>query len=94
MIYVSYGRIKIYSDAKEITAQNVVDEVNKAYCIHIRTPTHCHRGKASIPIKKGEEIPRLLLFLVFLCYANAKVNKKIDIISKIWYNIRVKSRQA
>ena len=31
---MSYGRLKIYSDAKEITAANVVDEVNKAYSVH------------------------------------------------------------
>lgn len=29
VIYVSYGRTKIYSDAKEITAENVVDEVSR-----------------------------------------------------------------
>ena len=34
---MSYGRLKIYSDAKEITAANVVDEVNKAYSIHCIT---------------------------------------------------------
>ena len=28
VIYVSYGRLKIYSDAKEITVENVVDEVS------------------------------------------------------------------
>ena len=33
---MSYGRLKIYSDAKEITAENVVDEVNKAYAVHSR----------------------------------------------------------
>ena len=33
---MSYGRLKIYSDAKEITAQNVVDEVNKAYALHVQ----------------------------------------------------------
>ena len=36
VIYVSYGRLKIYSDAKEITAQNVVDEVNRAYSVHVQ----------------------------------------------------------
>ena len=33
---MSYGRLKIYSDAKEITAQNVFDEVNKAYALHVQ----------------------------------------------------------
>ena len=37
VIYVSYGRLKIYSDAKEITTENVVDEVNKAYTLHIHS---------------------------------------------------------
>ena len=31
---MSYGRVKIYSDAKEITANNVVDEVGKAFALH------------------------------------------------------------
>ena len=48
---MSYGRLKIYSDAKEITAQNVVDEVNKAYVLHvqnrsdIQTLWEYYRGK-------------------------------------------------
>jgi hypothetical protein len=33
---VIYGRLKIYSDAKEITAENVVDEVNKAHSVHYK----------------------------------------------------------
>ena len=61
MIYVSYGRIKIYSDAKEITAQNVVDEVNKAYALHVRnradikTLWEYYRGKTKI-LHKTKEI--------------------------------------
>ena len=31
---MSYGRRKIYSDAREITAANVMDEVNRAYAVH------------------------------------------------------------
>ena len=31
---MSYGRVKIYSDAKEITIDNVVDEVGKAFALH------------------------------------------------------------
>ena len=31
---MSYGRRKIYSDAREITAANVKNEVNKAYAVH------------------------------------------------------------
>lgn len=33
---MSYGRQKIYSDAKEITAETVVDEVHKAYAVLCR----------------------------------------------------------
>ena len=51
VIYVSYGRLKIYSDAREITAQNVVDEVSRAYALHvcnradIKTLWEYYRGK-------------------------------------------------
>lgn len=56
-----YGRLKIYSDAKEITAENVVDEVNKAYAVHsknqseIRTLWEYYRGKTKI-LNKTKEI--------------------------------------
>ena len=56
-----YGRLKIYSDAKEITAENVVDEVNKAYSVHcrnqaeIRTLWEYYRGKTKI-LNKTKEI--------------------------------------
>ena len=36
VIYVNYGRLKIYSDAKEITVENVVEEVSRAYTLHVR----------------------------------------------------------
>lgn len=58
---MSYGRVKIYSDAKEITADNVVDEVNKAYAVHcrnqaeIRTLWEYYRGKTKI-LNKTKEI--------------------------------------
>ena len=32
---MSYGRRKIYTDATEITAANVVEEVNAAYAVHL-----------------------------------------------------------
>jgi len=57
---VSYGRLKIYSDAREITAQNVVDEVNKAYAVHsrnradIKTLWEYYRGKTKILTKAKE----------------------------------------
>ena len=31
---MSHGRRKIYTDATEITAANVVEEVNAAYLVH------------------------------------------------------------
>lgn len=58
---MSYGRLKIYSDAKEITAENVVDEVHKAYGVHtqnradIRTLWDYYRGKTRI-LNKVKEI--------------------------------------
>lgn len=58
---MSYGRLKIYSEAKEITAANVVDEVNKAYAVHsknqseIRTLWEYYRGKTKI-LNKTKEI--------------------------------------
>ena len=57
---MSYGRRKIYSDAKEITAANVMDEVNKAYAVHCQnqseTPTLWkeYRGETKILQKKKE----------------------------------------
>ena len=33
---MSYGRLKIYSDAKIITAENVVDEVSRAHALHVQ----------------------------------------------------------
>lgn len=58
---MSYGRLKIYSDAKEITAANVVDEVNKAYAVHCRNQAEIrvlweyYRGKTKI-LNKTKEI--------------------------------------
>lgn len=57
---MSYGRLKIYSDAREITAQNVVDEVNKAYAVHCRNRADIkklweyYRGKTKILTKEKE----------------------------------------
>ena len=57
---MSYGRLKIYSDVKEITAENVVDEVSKAYAVHcrnradIKTLWEYYRGKTKIINKKKE----------------------------------------
>lgn len=58
---MSFGRLKIYSDAKEITAANVVEEVSNAYSLHcrnqadIKTLWDCYRGKTKI-LNKTKEI--------------------------------------
>lgn len=57
---MSYGRLKIYSDAKEITAANVVDEVSKAFAVHSRNRADIkrlweyYRGKTDILTKEKE----------------------------------------
>ena len=57
---MSYGRLKIYSDAREITAENVVEEVNKAYAVHCRNQADIkvlwdyYRGKTKILYKTKE----------------------------------------
>lgn len=57
---MSYGRLKIYSDVREITAENVVDEVNKAYAVHCRNQADIntlwdyYRGKTKILHKEKE----------------------------------------
>ena len=49
---MSYGRRKIYSDAREITAANVMDEVNRAYAVHCQNQSEIevlwkqYRGQA------------------------------------------------
>lgn len=58
---MSFGRLKIYSDAKEITTANVVDEVSKAYAVHgrnradIKKLWEYYRGKTRI-LEKTKEI--------------------------------------
>ena len=62
---MSYGRLKIHSDAKEITAQNVVDEVSKAYAVHCRNQTDIaklwdyYRGRTDILNKEKEIRPEI-----------------------------------
>ena len=57
---MSYGRIKIYSDAREITAANVIDEVSKAYATHCKNQAEIeklwkyYRGETNILQKKKE----------------------------------------
>ena len=57
---MSFGRTKIYSDAKEITAANVVEEVSNAYSLHcrnqadIKTLWDFYRGKTKILYKTKE----------------------------------------
>ena len=58
---MSYGRRIIYSDAKEITAENVVEEVRKAYLVHganrndIRKLHEIYRNKTDI-LNKVKEV--------------------------------------
>ena len=55
---MSYGRVKIYSDAKEITIDNVVDEVGKAFALHSKNRIDTeklwryYRGDTDIQNKK------------------------------------------
>ncbi len=57
---MSYGRRKIYTDARVITVENVVDEVNRAYATHcvnkdeIETLWKTYRGETAILTKKKE----------------------------------------
>ena len=57
---MSYGRLKIYSDAKVITAANVVDEVAKAYALHTKNQFDIeklwkyYRGETNILFKEKE----------------------------------------
>lgn len=57
---MSYGRRTIYTDAAEITAANVVEEVRKAYLVHatnqaeIRKLHETYRGKTDILNKQKE----------------------------------------
>jgi SPP1 family phage portal protein len=58
---MSYGRRVIYSDVKEITAENVVEEVRKAYLVHgtnqaeIKKLHEIYRNKTDI-LKKVKEV--------------------------------------
>lgn len=62
---MSYGRTKIYTDTSIITAENVVDEVNKAYATHcankasIDTLWNYYRGKTKIQLKEKEVRPEI-----------------------------------
>lgn len=57
---MNYGRLRIYSDVKKITAENVVDEVNKAFAVHsqnqsdIKKLWEYYRGKTDILEKQKE----------------------------------------
>ena len=57
---MSYGSLRIYSDAREITAENVVFEVTKAYAVHagnqndIKKLWDYYRGKTRIQAKTKE----------------------------------------
>ena len=57
---MSYGRVKIYSDAKEITIDNVAREVGKAFALHSKNRIDTeklwryYRGDTDIQNKKKE----------------------------------------
>ena len=62
---MNYGRVKIYTDTKEITAANVKAEVEKAYGVHganrtaINTLWDYYRGKTAILNKEKEIRPEI-----------------------------------
>ena len=62
---MSYGRTKIRTDAKEITAANVQNEVTKAYAVHcvnqadIQKLWEYYRGKTNVLMKKKEIRPEI-----------------------------------
>ena len=62
---MNYGRDKIYTDTKEITAANVVAEVDKAYGVHVGNHTAIttlwdyYRGKTAILGKTKEIRPEI-----------------------------------
>lgn len=62
---MSYGRLKIYSDEREITVENVIDEVSKAYAVHCRNQADIsklwdyYRGKTGILLKEKEIRPEI-----------------------------------
>ena len=55
---MSYGRRKIFTDEAEITAENVVREVNAAFLVHTENRNeiielyHYYRNKTAIENKK------------------------------------------
>ena len=62
---MSYGRKKIYTDASEITAANVVDEVRKAYAVHCVNRADTQKlwdyycGKTAVLLKDKEVRPEI-----------------------------------
>lgn len=62
---MNYGRVKIYTDAKEITADNVKAEVEKALVFHVKNQIAIdklwdyYRGKTAILKKKKEIRPEI-----------------------------------
>ena len=57
---MSYGRRKIFTDETEITAKNVVKEVNAAYMVHMENRNESidlyryYRNKTAIENKRKE----------------------------------------
>ena len=62
---MNYGRKIIYTDASEITLQNVIDEVEKAYAFHQSNHFDCeklykhYKGETDILLKKKEVRPEI-----------------------------------
>ena len=97
MIYMSYGRTKIYSNAKEINAANVVEEVSNAYSLHcrnqadIKTLWDCYRGRTKILHKTKEireEINHKINFFLFYQLPYLICNLSANIISYLFANER------
>lgn len=62
---MSYGRRKIYTDAAVITAENVADEVSRAYAVHcinqaeVQKLWDYYRGKTAVLLKEKEIRPEI-----------------------------------
>ena len=79
---MSYGRVKIYSDAKEITIDNVAREVGKAFVLHSKNRIDTeklwryYRGDTDIQNKKKHPLSHLergcLIFYIIQFYLTQK----------------------
>ena len=96
---MSYGRTKVYSDAKEITAANVVEEVSNAYSLHCRNQAdikalwNCYRGRTKT-LHKIKEIREETnhKINVNVAYEVTKFHKGYVFGEPIWYVRRERSK--